>query len=764
MLARLLAFIRAHDPGLAALKRAARAAVVMPATFAIGNVVIGQPQVALFASFGSFALLLLVSIPGTTAVMLRGYGGLIAASVLLIIVGSLCSRQAVLAVAAMAVAAVLTLFAGVISPTAALGSSYLLLAFVLPVSVPVPPGQIPDRLAGWGLAVALGLPALLLVWPRPWFDRRRADLASATRRLAELVQAHADGHRDPPARAAARQALADLRSSFASAPYPPTGVAPAQVALARMVSRVEWADVLAMVTPAEQGVALTAPALRELNGATARALRGVSEVIGDGAGGQQPETAAGELAAALTGLDADRRAAYTWAVDRLVHEVTAGGADGQPAADRLAFLRPTFRARSLGLATEELGVLALRSAGFTVPALAGQPTPAGPAGAAGPAGVLRAAWDQARPHLNLRSVWLRNSLRGAAGLAAAVAVARLTSVAHGFWVVLGTLSVLRSNALGTGVTAARAVAGTAAGFIVGTVIMLGLGSHTTALWFLLPLAVLFAGAAPAVISFAAGQAGFTVMVIILFNILVPAGWRVGLLRLEDVALGCAVSVGVGLLLWPRGAAAAFGRALCDAYRAGSAYLLAAVDRLISPGLTGDVQQQAGLAVATYHRLEDAYRQFLSERGAKRIGMETATHLLTGASRLRLSAHSLATVAAHPEARPMAPAGADAASQLRQAFQRADTWYDGFAAVLGGERADLPPVDADGELRPVLAEAFSLASAAQDIPTVRMLMRLLWAGEYLDDEHASQRDLAGAAGQLAAQAHGGPAAHSMVTPK
>ena len=104
MLARLLAFIRAHDPGLAALKRAARAAVVMPATFAIGNVVIGQPQVALFASFGSFALLLLVSIPGTTAVMLRGYGGLIAASVLLIIVGSLCSRQAVLAVAAMAVA------------------------------------------------------------------------------------------------------------------------------------------------------------------------------------------------------------------------------------------------------------------------------------------------------------------------------------------------------------------------------------------------------------------------------------------------------------------------------------------------------------------------------------------------------------------------------------------------------------------------------------------------------------------------------------
>ena len=89
--------------------------------------------------------------------------------------------------------------------------------------------------------------------------------------------------------------------------------------------------------------------------------------------------------------------------------------------------------------------------------------------------------------------------------------------------------------------------------------MAGVGPHTVVLWFFLPLAVLVAGVAPALISFAAGQAGFTVMVIILFNILVPAGWTVGLVRVEDVALGCAVSVAVGLLLWPRGAAAAFGR-------------------------------------------------------------------------------------------------------------------------------------------------------------------------------------------------------------
>ena len=51
-----------------------------------------------------------------------------------------------------------------------------------------------------------------------------------------------------------------------------------------------------------------------------------------------------------------------------------------------------------------------------------------------------------------------------------------------------------------------------------------------------------------------GEAGFTLVVIILFNIIDPLGWTVGLTRIEDVAIGCGVSIVVGLLFWPRGAA------------------------------------------------------------------------------------------------------------------------------------------------------------------------------------------------------------------
>ena len=72
------------------------------------------------------------------------------------------------------------------------------------------------------------------------------------------------------------------------------------------------------------------------------------------------------------------------------------------------------------------------------------------------------------------------------------------------------------------------------------------------LWALLPAAVLLAAYAPRAISFAVGQAGFTIVLLILFNLIQPTGWTVGLVRVEDVAVGFAVSLAVGFLFWPRG--------------------------------------------------------------------------------------------------------------------------------------------------------------------------------------------------------------------
>ena len=306
-------------------------------------------------------------------------------------------------------------------------------------------------------------------------------------------------------------------------------------------------------------------------------------------------------------------------------------------------------------------------------------------------------------------MWFRNAVRGAAGLALAVAVVEVTDVEHGFWVVLGTLSVLRSNALGTGSTALRAVGGTAVGFVVGSAIMIGVGGHLVLLWVLLPLAVLVSGVAPSMISFAAGQAGFTVVVIILFNIIDPTGWKVGLTRIEDVAIGCAVSVVVGLLFWPRGATAALGRALSDAFVTNSGYLADAVDRLTShqPGRSTP-DPPSGRPTRAYLRLDDAFRQFLAERGAKVVPVETVASLFTGSNRIRLAAYTLATLPAFAlrPGQPELESVADRRSGAARLVRVQPPLVRGVRGDAGRPARPLdPPPAHDDTLHDVLREAF-----------------------------------------------------------
>ena len=422
-----------------------------------------------------------------------------------------------------------------------------------------------------------------------------------------------------------------------------------------------------------------------------------------------------------------------------------GAGDGEgpstetPGGGIVSAMDPTFHARALGIATEMVATAALESAG---------------AEAAGglrlnvaPQRARRTLSGKVVSHLSLRSVWFRNALRGAAGLAMAVAVVEVTDVEHGFWVVLGTLSVLRSSALDTGATALRAVGGTAIGFVVGSLVMLAVGGHVGLLWVLLPIAVLVSGAAPTMISFAAGQAAFTVMVIILFNIIVPVGWKVGLTRIEDVAIGCAVSVGVGLLFWPRGATAALGRALADAFVLNSAYLADAVERLTAPDRAVDSGPSERASQRAYLRLDDAFRQFLAERGAKVVPVGTVAGLFTGSNRIRLAAYTLAALPSYPpeggrgELESVAIAGA----VLRDSYASSHRWYEEFGDLLADRRDHLDPLPENDEtLHDVLREAFRDASDRHRGDRLRTTLQMLWADELLEGQRQVQADLADAA--------------------
>jgi hypothetical protein len=249
------------------------------------------------------------------------------------------------------------------------------------------------------------------------------------------------------------------------------------------------------------------------------------------------------------------------------------------------------------------------------------------------------------------------------------------------------------------------------------------------------------------ISFAAGQAGFTLVVIILFNIIQPVGWKVGLTRIEDVAIGCGVSVVAGVLFWPRGATAALGRALSDSFVSSSRYLADAVDRLTTNDHRVDIEPDQSSSHLAYLRLDDAFRQFLAERGAKMVPVDAIANLFTGANRIRLAAFTLATLPELP-AQPGVPTleSVDVAGAvLRDSYSSSLRWYEEFSDLLADRRdsLDSPPIH-DETLHHVLRDAFDDARSKGRRDALRLALRMLLVDDLLEAQRQVQVDLMGSA--------------------
>ena len=407
-----------------------------------------------------------------------------------------------------------------------------------------------------------------------------------------------------------------------------------------------------------------------------------------------------------------------------------------------------FHAQTIAVAVSAAGAEAMVASGLATPAemraegrrwVAGLPAGQAELRSRPPAwlaGLERIA-DIVAIDASLRSVWFRNSLRGAIALAAAVAVAKLTDVQHAFWVVLGTLSVLRTSAAATGATAARALAGTIAGFAVGGALLVGIGTSPAALWIVFPIAVLVAAYTPGAAPFWIGQAAFTITVVVLYNLLVPAGWKVGLLRVEDVAIGTAVSVVVGFLFWPRGVSGVVGDNLADAFRRGTDFLTDAAGWALGDRAS---RPDRATAVAAGTRLDDAVRGYLTEQGSKRLTKSDLWALVMATTRLRLTAHSMASLPGSPE--PHEHHG-----RLHEALGRQLAGLSGFYGQLAaqvGRPAGLVPLPPVSTLPPSGISAAARAPCGRE---AAYQSDALWVGNHLDHLEAHAAGLAGPAERL-----------------
>lgn len=664
-----------------------RAVLVIPPLFALTFEGFGNLQMALFAAFGGFATLVMASFGGTWRDKVIAHFGLAAIGSLGLIIGTAVGGITWLAVLVTIPVTFGIFFAGVAGPNAASGVTAALLPYVLPVATPGTVGMIPDRLAGWWLASAVST-AVVLAIPAPSpGDRLRAAAADSARTLAAHLEASARGTATAEDIRACQAAKHKLMTAFASTPYRPVGLATADQAMASVVQLLEWCTALvADATDGHPNLDQAAQADRDLFAMAAVVLGQAGDLLA-GASQRQPDTDA---------LDRRREAtaAYHQSADDMEGD-GPGGTGGGDSAEVIA--RHAFHAQAISLAVRNIVADALiatrRADPETIAARRRGWYGAQPEGtmAERRAASISGALGVLTRHASFRSVWFLNSLRGSLALAAAVLVADLSSVQHGFWVVLGTLSVLRTNAASTESTALRALGGTVLGFVLGALLLLGIGTSTPALWAALPIAVAVAAYAPGALPFTFGQAAFTVVVLVLFNLLAPAGWRVGLLRIEDVAIGCLVSLVVGVLFWPRGAASVVGDDLADAFRRGAAYLTQAVDWAL--GTRHEPPDAGAAAVTAGIRLDEALRGFLAEQGAKRVSKEDLWMLVMASMRLRLTAYSLAGLQAPEHLRRKHHGMSHARAALAHATADLCDFYERVAVLVGRPVTGqvLPPV-------------------------------------------------------------------------
>jgi hypothetical protein len=609
---RALERLHAKDPDRDGLRRAIRAAIVVPLAAGFGRLIVGGTAAPLFAVLGAYWLMVVTDFPGNRQNRAVAYLGLGLNGSILIVLGTLVTRVAWLAVMLTLILGVAVTLAGALSETMSAGQRTTLLCFVWPVCTPAGPAG--ERLLGWLIALALCVPASLFLLPPRHHDALRRNAAQVCAALADRIEGIGST-------VELSTAMDRLRATFLAASSRPVGLTAGSRALMRVV------DHLGLVS-------------ERVDDDTGTALGPV----------QQPAVDVMRCCARV--LDASHltdRAAKRAALDQAL-----------PQLQSLARGRYRHDVRLVLSAPDNAAAIAIGRRLLTCRVIATTIRLAGSLIAAAAAADARPVWaralglrlpptgfgDRILPEtvtiatiptgfLRTRSVVARNSLRTGVGLALAVAVSHLFPVLHGFWVVLGTMAVLASSALVTRTKMVQAVTGAAVGVTVAAVLIAAFTIAPAALWSLLPIAVFGSAYLPRLFSFAVAQAVTTLTTLIILDLMVPTGWRIGLLRIEDVVMGAGVGMVVSLLLWPRGAIAAMSAVISAALDVNVPYLRAAVRRVTrdsSDEVEAHLHAFSREAMVVSRTVDDAVRQYLSETGS---GANLRTPVVRSANRAML---------------------------------------------------------------------------------------------------------------------------------
>lgn len=515
-----------------AVARGLRIAITLPATMAT-LIHLGHGQAAFLASFALISLLVIADFSGPrrerfwSIITVTGIGSVT------LIAGGLISDFAVIKVVAALVLGITVTLVAAIRGFLGKATIPILLPFFIATTSVSTIGQLPQMLAGWLIGGTIAAVAAVTLWP--FFPR-----AVITEAVTDAIDAEADAvsaywELEPtdPQEAWNRvdASIGRVHELYLGQRSRPGSAYRRERFLLRLIEEVRRFRVSLRLglrrLPFEPS-----PADRSLAATTAASLHQAAQSL-------REENADLESFARLE----QARVGHRISTEQIIKTAYTAG-DAQRIIDvATSSYRPrAISLQALGLTRDVAGAASLKDLppvqvrGQSLPNVVAPITPER---------MLRAqlAW---------RAPWMRNAVRFGLALAMATAVVQFVGLNRGYWVVLGTVSVLRIDFGGTQRVAFQVLVGQVLGFGAALALIAVAGQESSLFaWALLPVLAAIQGYVAGNAPIAVQQISFTMLLINLVLVTTAAD-GVPLLRLEDVLIGAAVALLASALVFPRG--------------------------------------------------------------------------------------------------------------------------------------------------------------------------------------------------------------------
>lgn len=681
---RLHTLIRSEHltPVLGPALRASLALVTPVAAAQLG----GRPELGLLPGLAAFNLALADNqSPYRLRAVLLGAGTALMTAAAFI--GTLVSSRPWFAGLLMGLVAAGAGFARALGQTAtSLGLCAWVLFLMSALASPTTPSMAPLHAA---LVAAGGVWATMLsfvLWPLHPYQPLYRKVAAAWEAVADLIAAagapprstravgpEALGSQLPALTTAVRTAVDDALGALGARRAASQGSNPVEEATllltrsaARLAASAQALDVALETAQKRSGFQAAAPAVAKATASIETAARAVATALALGGSGFPPDEVESHIGSAAGRVDA-----LAW----------PGGAPRRLGSNATAIHGVLI---SLQEAVGHLRAAADALHQLRHPPAAGRLVPGTPLGIAE---TLHESGKALRQHLTPDSMYFRYAVR--VGLASSAGVALYTALylPRGYWIVLTLLVILQPDFGGTWQRAVQRVLGTAAGAAAGAILMaLSLGSI---LLDLLLAASCFGFMLFLRRRYSLAVVFITIMLVLLFETMMPVNWEIAAFRLFDTLLGGALALGAGYALWPSWERQHFPQQMAAAIRANRVFLRRLAAAMASRGDTArslmearrEAEVESGNAAASFQRM-------LGEPASRRGDVTLGYALVTFCGRMT---RELTALASHLPA--LSPRFA--LPELETFAGQASEALDGLAASLeqGTPLGDMPPVGA-----------------------------------------------------------------------